>query len=64
MTLRLRSGRAPAPCFETSKELEEAARQAEERKRQAIERLAAKLTPQDERFRLVADRVEQQEKGR
>lgn len=56
--------RVPAPCFETDEELEAAARQAEERKRRAIDRLAAKLMPPDERFRLVADQAEQQEKGR
>ena len=45
MTLRLRSGRAAHPCFETNKALEEAARRAAERKNQALDKLMGKLGP-------------------
>ncbi len=37
----------PQPCFETNKQLEDAARRAEERKNLAIDRLMGKLGPKD-----------------
>jgi len=46
MTLRLRSGQAPQPCFETNKALEQAARRAEQRKSEAIDRLMSALKPE------------------
>jgi hypothetical protein len=45
MTLRLRSGRAPKPCFEQNKRLLAAAERAEERKNQAIDRFMGRLGP-------------------
>jgi hypothetical protein len=69
MTLRLRSGRAPHPCFETNKALEEAARRAAERKNQALDRLMGKLGPNG-RFEqamhglIDADRRALKEKGK
>ena len=69
MTLRLRSGRAAHPCFETNKALEEAARRAAERKNQALDKLMGKLGPkgafeQAMHELLDADRRALKEKGK